>query len=390
MFTLLVRLFIPDYKNYSKPEVHRAYGTLCSAFAIALNIALVIAKLITASVSKSFSIRADAVNNLTDVGSSVLLLLAFFFAGMRPRPDRPFGHGRIEYVVGFVVAVLIIVCGIETGRDAIRHILHPSALAFSWLIVAVLVASIGVKFYMSFFMLSTSKKIGSEALHATSIDSMSDTISTFATLLGILLFHFTSNRLNLDGWLGLFVAIIILKAGVESAKGTLFQLLGTKPSPELIKRITDICMDHDAVMGIHDLVVHDYGPGRLHVSVHCVVPGDRYIFELHEAMDHIMLELDDAIGCESVIHMDPICTDDEHIAKMRDELQAAVQKLGPGVRIHDLRLVTGVNGSKAIFDCVIPYDVEPDKEKAEAAIQDIVTHLWENTLAVVKIDRPYV
>jgi len=390
MFSLLARLFIPDYKNYSKPEVHRAYGTLCSAFAIFLNILLVIAKLITASLSKSFSIHADAINNLTDVGSSVLLLLAFFFAGMRPRPDRPFGHGRIEYVVGFIVAVLIIVCGVETGRDAIRHILTPSSLSFSWLTVAVLAVSIGVKFYMSFFMLSTSKKIGSEALHATSIDSMSDTISTFATLFGLLLFKFSPNHWNLDGWLGLFVSVIILKAGIESAKGTLFQLLGTKPSPELIKKITDICMDHDAVMGIHDLVVHDYGPGRLHVSVHCEVPGDRNIFELHEAMDHIMLELDDAIGCESVIHMDPICTDDKHIAKMREELQAAVLKYGKDVRVHDLRLVTGITGSTAIFDCVVPYDVEPDKAKAEAAIKDIVRQLWSNTIAVVKIDRPYV
>lgn len=390
MFTLLSRLFIKNYDQPERPEVHRAYGTLCTMLIIALNMVLVVAKLLTAKLASSYSIRADAINNLTDVGSSLLLLLAFHFAGMKPQPNRPFGHGRIEYIAGIIIAGIIIYCGIETAKNAIQHILHPADLAFSWLAAGVLIGSIAMKFYMSYFSMSVSRKIHSEALHATGLDCMSDTITTGAALAGLLLHHFLPHHLNLDGWLALFVSVIIIKAGVDSAKGTLLQLLGTKPSPELVGHIEQICRNHPEVIGVHDLVVHDYGPGRMHVSVHCEVPGNGDIYVLHDAMDCIMKELDHTIGCTSVIHMDPVCTDDEHINEMCHQLADALKTLGEGVKIHDFRLVEGPSHTNVLFDCVVPFDVQPDEAKAEEQVREIVHALWKNAFPIVKIDRPYV
>ena len=389
MFALLARLFIKRHRDYARPEVRRAYGTLCTVYAIALNLLLAGVKLATGILCGSFAIRADAVNNFTDVGSSLLLAMGFYFAGMRPSPERPFGHGRIEYVAGFVVSVLVIVCGVETARESFRHILHPSDVAFSWPAVAILAFSIAVKFYMCFLMYSTARRIDSEALRATGVDSLGDTLSTFAALLGMVVLRLSQGRLNLDGWLGLFVGALILKTGVSSARGTLGKLLGTKPSPELIARIRDICLDHDLVIGIHDLIVHDYGPGRLHVSVHCEVPSTGDICEIHEVMDHIMNELDEKIGCESVIHMDPVRINDEHVSQMRTELADALKALGDGVQVNEFRLVETERHVKVMFDCVVPFDVEPDASKASVRVRQVVRDLWPNVLAVVKINRPY-
>lgn len=389
MFSILVRLFVTNWKDTENPDVRRAYGRICSILVIFLNILLVIAKLIVAHQSGSFSIRADAINNLTDVGSSVLLLIAFLFAGMKPRPDRPFGHGRIEYVAGFLVSVLILICGFETGKDAISNIMHPAEISFSWVTVGVLAGSIATKFYISCFSIGAAKKIDSEALKATGLDSLSDTISTFATLAGILIFAFSNGKYNLDGWLGLFVAILILKAGYESAKSMLMQLLGTKPSPELIEKINKICKGHPEVVGLHDLVVHDYGPGRLHISVHCEVPGDRNIFELHDVMDCIMQEIDKELGAESVVHMDPICVNNEHIMQMNAQLEAELAKLSPRLKIHDFRIVEGPTHTNVLFDCLVPLDFEYDEATTKQKINEIVKHLWNNAFPIVKIDRPY-
>ncbi len=389
MFTLLARLFIPNRKDLSDPKIHRAYGFLCSCLAIFLNLVLVGSKLLAAHLSHSASIRADAINNLSDAGSSVMLMLAFYFAGMKPQPHRPFGHGRIEYVAGFIVAALILLLGVELAKSSVTHILHPEPLLFSWPVAATLLASIGVKCYMGFYMLATSRKIHSSALHSTGMDSFSDTFATGATLLGLLIFHFTPWHLNLDGWLELVVSFLILKAGYEAAKEPLLQLLGTTPAPALVQRVQEICRSYPEVVGIHDLVVHDYGPGRLHISVHCEVPGDQDIFRLHEAMDNAMAEMDRKLGCISVIHMDPICTNDEHLEKMRTELSQALEALGNNVHIHDFRVVTGPTRDNVIFDCVVPYDVEPDVQKAEGRIKEIVHSLWPKANPIIQIDRPF-
>ncbi|MGN0867137.1 MAG: cation diffusion facilitator family transporter [Oligosphaeraceae bacterium] len=389
MLTLLARLFIPNRQDLSDPKVHRAYGFLCSCLAIFLNLVLVVSKLLAAHFSRSASIRADAINNLSDAGSSVMLMLAFYFAGMKPQPHRPFGHGRIEYVAGFIVAGLILLLGAELAKSSVLHILHPEPLQFSWAVAGTLVASIGVKCYMGLYMLLTSRKIHSSALRSTGMDSFSDTFATGATLVSLLVFHFTPGHLNLDGWLELVVSLLILKAGYEAAKDPLLQLLGTTPDPGLVQRVQEICRSYPEVVGIHDLVVHDYGPGRLHISVHCEVPGDQDIFQLHEAMDNAMAEMDRKLGCISVIHMDPICTNDERLDQMRTELSRALESVGHDVHIHDFRVVTGPTRDNVIFDCVVPYDVEPDVRRAEARIKEIVHSLWPKANPIVQVDRPF-
>lgn len=389
MLTLLARIFIRNRKDLSDPKVHRAYGFLCSCLAIFLNIVLVVSKLIAAYHAQSAAIRADAINNLSDAGSSLMLMFAFYFAGMKPQPHRPFGHGRIEYVAGFLVAAVILVLGADLAKASVGHILHPQPLSFSWTVVWVLVGSIAVKCYMGLYMLLTAKKIHASALHSAGLDSFSDTFATGATLLGLLVFHFTPGHWNLDGWLELVVSLLILKTAYDAGREPLLQLLGTTPDPELVKKVRQICLSHPEVLGIHDLVIHDYGPGRLHISVHCEVPGDQDIFRLHEAMDTAMDEMDHQLGCVSVIHMDPVCTNDDHLTRKRKLLEKALSKLGPGVSIHDFRMVTGPTRDNVIFDCVVPYDVEPDTVKAEARIQEILKTLWPNTTAIVHVDRPY-
>jgi len=239
-------------------------------------------------------------------------------------------------------------------------------------------------------MISISKKIHSEALKATGLDSLSDTLSTFMAMAALLIFRFTPNHLNIDAWFGLGVSLIILKTGLESAWATIKQLLGTKPDKSLIDEIKKICMKYDEVIGIHDIVVHDYGPGRLHISVHCEVSGDGNIYHLHDAMDRIMREMDDKLNCESVVHMDPVCTDDERVTEMREKLEQAVKAYGKDVHIHDFRIVDGPSHVNLIFDCVVPFDVESDTKKAEEEIRKIACGLWPNSFAVIKIDRPYV
>ncbi len=390
MITLLARLFIKDWRNYDAPQVRRRYGVLCAVVAIVLNLSMVVAKWLSASWANSASIRADAINNLSDVCSGLLLALAFHLSGMKPQPHRPFGHGRIEYLAGFGVGVLILLLGAELIKASVTHILHPQELVFSWWAAATLLASIALKCYMGHFMLDTSRKVHSSALYSTGMDSLSDTLSTAAVLMGLILFKWFPNSMNLDGWLELVVALIIVKAGIDAVKTPLLQLLGTTPDPELVKKVEKICLSHPEVVGIHDLVVHDYGPGRLHISVHCEVPGNEDIYKLHEVLTEAMEQMDEELGCISVIHMDPLHTDDKHVAKMRDELGAALAVLGHDVRVHDFRVVPGPTRSNVIFDCVVPYDVEEDAAKAKARIVSIVKELWPDTDAIVQIDRPYI
>ena len=392
MIEFLARLFIKHAEDTSDPEVRRAYGTLCSVVAIVLNALLFAAKLIIGRATGSVTIRADAMNNLTDAGSAVLILVTFKLAGQKPSPERPFGHGRIEYVSGMIVAAIILVLGVEFARESIGKILHPEALDTTTLAatIVILLLSIAVKFCMGMFSKGIGKRIDSAALKAAGAENMTDTVTTFAALVSLLIYALTPRHCNLDGWFGILVSLLIIKAGVESAWETLGQLLGRRPDPELVKQVEDICRSYPEIVGVHDLVIHDYGPGRLMISLHAEVPGNGDIYALHDAMDRAMAELDTKLGCESVIHMDPICTDDEKVVVKRTELSAALAKLGDGVTIHDFRMVTGPTHTNVIFDCVIPYELKLTEEEAKTMVKEAVASLWDNTYAIVKIDRPYV
>lgn len=389
MIELLSRIFIRNRENTQDPGVRSAWGTLCSVVTICLNILLFAGKYITGMLSGSVAIMADSFNNLSDAGSSVMILLGFKFAGIKPTEDRPFGHGRIEYIVAMAVSVMIILVGVSSFREAVQIILHPEPVSISVITFVILLVSIAVKLYMAFYGTRIAERIGSLALKASARENISDTISTFLALVSIFVSYFFA--VNIDGYAAIIVSCILLWSGIQSGWETLKQLLGKKADPELVSQIHDIVMSYDEIIGMHDLVVHDYGPGRLYISLHCEVPGDRNVYELHDAMDRAMLELDGKLHCESIIHMDPVNRDDGVTEPMRKAVSAALtEKLDPAVMIHDFRVIPGPTHTNVVFDAVIPHRFRLTDEEAKTEIQRIVRELFDHpTNAVVTIDKPY-
>ena len=302
MIRLLSRWLIPDRDNVSSPAVRRAYGTLCGAVGIALNILLFIGKFFAGQLSGSIAVTADAFNNLSDAGSSAVTLLGFRLAGKKPDTDHPFGHGRIEYISGLIVAGLILLMGVELAKSSFDKILHPEAVTFSLMAIAIMAASVCVKVYMWLYNRAVGRKIKSAAMEATATDSLSDTVSTLAVLLAMLIGKWTG--LAVDGYVGLVVALFILFSAYKAAKETLSPLLGQAPDPALVQQIRDIVLSNDTVLGVHDLVVHDYGPGRLMITLHAEVPAHGDIMAMHDVIDNIEKELMERLHCHAVIHME--------------------------------------------------------------------------------------
>ena len=388
MISLLSRLFIKNYKDYENAQVRRAYGTLCGSVGICLNILLFIGKYFAGTLSGSIAIVADSFNNLSDAGSSLITLLGFRLAGKKPDPDHPYGHGRIEYISGLIVAFLILLMGFELAKSSIAKILSPEPMQAGWLPAAILVASICVKVYMFLYNRAVGKKIGSAAMAATATDSLSDSIATTVVLLSMGVAHFF--RVNIDGFAGLAVALFILYAGYGAAKDTLAPLLGQAPDPELVKRVTDIVMAHPEVIGIHDLVVHDYGPGRKMVTLHTEVDGKGDFFTLHDAIDNIERELTAECGCHATIHMDPIESDNETVLEMREKVAELVRRIDPAITIHDFRLVPGKTHTNVIFDAVVPAGLPMTEEAVAERIRLLVADAYPNYYAVVDIDQAYI
>ena len=387
MISLLSRLFIKNYKDYENAQVRRAYGTLCGSVGICLNILLFIGKYFAGTLSGSIAIVADSFNNLSDAGSSLITLLGFRLAGKKPDPDHPYGHGRIEYISGLIVAFLILLMGFELAKSSIAKILSPEPMQAGWLPAAILVASICVKVYMFLYNRAVGKKIDSAAMAATATDSLSDSIATTVVLLSMGVAHFF--RVNIDGFAGLAVALFILYAGYGAAKDTLAPLLGQAPDPELVKRVTDIVMAHPEVIGIHDLVVHDYGPGRKMVTLHTEVDGKGDFFTLHDAIDNIERELTAECGCHATIHMDPIESDNETVLEMREKVAELVRRIDPAITIHDFRLVPGKTHTNVIFDAVVPAGLPMTEEAVAERIRLLVADAYPNYYAVVDIDQAY-
>lgn len=388
MITLLSKIFIKNHDDVTNPAVRKAYGMLCSLTGIFLNVLLFAGKYIAGTLAGSIAVTADAFNNLSDAGSSVITLLGFRMASKKPDPDHPFGHGRIEYLSGLAVSLIIIVVGVQLGLESIDKIRSPEEIDASLLPMLILVASICVKGYMFFYNRAVGRKINSPGMSATATDSLSDCIATLVVLISMLVARFTG--VNIDGWSGAVVAVFIIYSGFSAARDTLSPLLGSAPDPELVKRIVDIVMAHPEVLNVHDLVVHDYGPGRLMVSLHAEVPGDGDIYELHDAIDTAEYELQRELGCNAVIHMDPVSTDDSKTGRMRDELAEAVDGLGYGITIHDFRIVDGPTHTNVIFDAVLPNDSPLTEDEAKKTLETLVNSLWENTHPKVHIDRPFV
>ena len=388
MIALLVKKFIKDCENVTAPAVRQAYGMLCGIVGICLNIVLFALKFFAGTISGSIAITADAFNNLSDAGASVVTLLGFKLAGKKPDPDHPFGHGRIEYLSGLAVSMVILLMGFELLRDAVDKILHPEAVEFSVLAVVILLASICGKFYMYFYNHAVGKKIDSAAMQATATDSLSDCIATGAVLLATLVGHWTS--LQIDGWCGLIVSGLILFAGYNAAKDTIAPLLGQPPEQEFVDEIERIVMAHELVRGVHDLVVHDYGPGRVMITLHAEVPADHNIMDIHDEIDLIEVELREKLGCEATIHMDPIDMNDTTVMETREKVTQLVRLIDETITIHDFRMVTGPTHTNVIFDAVVPFAFRLSDKEVEERIKDAVRTLDGNYFAVIQIDKSYV
>ena len=388
MITLLARLFIKDRDKVADAAVRRAYGMLCSLTGIGLNVLLFLGKYLAGRLSGSIAMTADAFNNLSDAGSSVITLLGFRMAAKKPDPGHPFGHGRIEYLSGVAVSIIIIVVGVQLGLESIDKIMNPQPVDAGLLPMLVLVASICVKGYMFAYNRGIGRKINSPGMAATAMDSLSDSIATSVVLISMLLSRFAG--VNADGWGGIAVACFIIFSGFKAAKETLSPLLGNPPDPQLVHDITSIVFSHSEVMNVHDLIVHDYGPGRLMVSLHAEVPGNGNIYALHDTIDTIEYELSSKLGCDAVIHMDPVNPDGTKTAHMRDELAEAAKSIDPRLSIHDFRIVDGPTHTNVIFDAVLPNDSKLTEEEAVAQLETLVHSLWQNSHPKVHIDRPFV
>ena len=388
MIGLLAKHLIKDYQNITAPEVRRAYGVLCGAVGIAINLLLFALKLLAGTLAGSVAITADAFNNLSDAGASIVTLLGFRLAGQKPDTEHPFGHGRIEYISGLIVSLVILLMGFELLRDAVGAILHPEAVECSALTVSILLISICATCYMYCYNHGVGKKLNAAAMQATAADSLSDCAATTAVLLATLAGHFL--HWQIDGWCGLVVSLLILWAGFQAAKDTLSPLLGQPPTEEFVQQIHDIVMANKSICGIHDLVVHDYGPGRVMISLHAEVPAHGDILALHDEIDNVEKELHDRLGCEAVIHMDPIVTNDEAVNAAHEKIAALVRSIDENISIHDFRMVTGPTHTNVIFDAVVPYRCKMSDREAEEKIKKAVHELDPHYFAVVQIDKSYV
>ena len=387
MINFLAKHFIPDHENTADKAVRQAYGTLCGAMGILLNLMLFAGKYLAGFWSGSVAVMADAFNNLTDAGSSIITLLGIRMAGKQPDPHHPFGHGRMEYLSGVAVSILIIIVGLELGRDSMHRILSPAPVDCSPLTVGILMASVAVKLYMFAYNRAIGRKIGSPGMGATAVDSLSDAASTLVVLLAVLLDRFLS--VSVDGWGGILVAAFILYSGIKSTKETLDPLLGSAPDPELVREIEAIVLQHPEILNVHDLIVHDYGPGRRMISLHAEVPGDGDIFALHDAVDSAEVELARQLNCSAIIHMDPISPNDSKTAALRAQVAAFAEHIDPAITIHDFRLVDGPTHMKIIFDAVLPYEAPVSPEELARSLEAYVSATWPNAAAVIQIDRPY-
>ena len=388
MIEFLARVFIRHRDTLSPSALRQAYGQLCGAVGIGLNLLLFAGKLFAGTISGSIAITADAFNNLSDAGSSVVTLLGFRLAGRKPDPEHPFGHGRMEYISGLAVAGLILLMGVELGKSSLKKILSPEEIVSSPLVLAILAVSVAVKLYMFYYNRSIGKKIKSAAMSATATDSLSDAVSTTAVLIATLVGQFTG--LNIDGWVGLLVALFILFSAYKAAKETLSPLLGQTPDPEFVDRIEQIVLSYPEVLNIHDLIVHDYGPGRMMISLHAEVSADGDLLQLHDVIDNAEHRLKKELGCMAVIHMDPIITNDAHTDALRMAVAEKVKSIDPRLTIHDFRTVSGPTHTNLIFDVVVPYDVKLTADEVRRRIGALVKELDENYFAVVQVDNSYV
>ena len=385
MTSLLCKLFIKNYEDVRSPRVIRAYGTLSSVLGIILNILLSAFKLLAGVLSASVSITADAVNNLSDAGSQVISLISFKMSAKPADKDHPFGHARFEYVASMIVSLMILSVSFELLRSSVNKIISPTSTEIGTLSTAVLVISVAVKLWIFLFNRKIAKRINSTMIKATSLDSLSDAAATLAVLVSMLISKHT--ELATDGYMGIAISVLIFIAGIKILLDTKNSILGSPPDPETVSDIARIVEEYPDILGIHDLVVHNYGAGNTIASLHAEVDGEKNVFETHDVIDNIEKRLFSELGVRTTIHMDPIVTNDEETDALKTEVIKIVTLTDPVLTIHDFRFVKGITHSNLIFDVCAPFELKLSDEELKMSISSNLSKLNPNYFAVITIDR---
>ncbi|HBL41091.1 MAG TPA: cation-efflux pump [Ruminococcaceae bacterium] len=387
MSQILIRLFIKDYRDTGNVKVRARYGILSGIVGIILNLILSGVKLLIGTLSNSISITADALNNLSDAGNSCISVLGFRMSSKPADEEHPYGHGRIEYLAGMGVSVVIMFMGFELIKSSVEKIIHPETPEFSWASVLVLLISIGGKVWLAFFNRAIGKRIHSGTINAVVMDSLSDVAATSFTILAL----FLSRRFSLpfDGIFGIVVAGFVFFAGFSVFRDTLAPLLGQPPTEEFVKTIEDKIMSYEGILGVHDLIVHDYGPNRCFISAHAEVSASTDIMESHDLMDVIERDIHTDLGLNITLHMDPIVTDDEKVTEAKQLAEEIIAEIDPNLSLHDFRMVSGPHHTNLIFDVVVPFSLKINDHELLEQINQKLSERKENYFSVITIDRSY-
>ena len=385
MIDLLLKRFIKDYDKTKNPEVRTRYGVFAGIVGIISNLILFLAKILAGVLSASVSIMADAVNNLSDAGSSIVTLIGFKLAGKPADYEHPYGHGRIEYISGFIVSGAIIIMGFELLTTSFRKILHPTPLEVSVPSLIILVLSILMKMWMAKFNKYLGNKVDSAAMKATATDSLSDCVATSVVLIGVLLTLFSD--INIDGIAGVVVAVFVILAGFGAAKDTLQPLLGQPPTKEFVQELENIVLQDKHIIGVHDLIVHNYGPGRVYASLHAEVPANMDMMEAHDYIDMAERRVEKRMKCFISIHMDPVITDDEVINEQKAVVQEIIDDISPDISMHDFRTIKGPHITNLIFDVLVPFGFNMKDDEIVGRIKDALRNKHENWRAVIQVDK---
>ena len=388
MFELLCKAFIKDCEKKDDPIVRERYGTVFSILSIGCNIVMVILKLIISFISNSISIRADALNNLSDVGSNLATLFGFRLSNKHPDSDHPYGHGRMEYVAGMIVSFLILLVAFEAIKEAVMKIISPISLNFTYVSVIVLILSICIKLFMAYMNDHASKAIDSPTLKAAAQDSLNDSVMTLATLLSLVFYKFSG--INIDAIIGLIVSLFVLKAGIEIFRDVLDTILGKAPDRQLISQIEADIMEHEGILGIHDLLLHDYGPGHKFMSLHAEVDASIPVLDTHDMIDNIENEMLEKYHILTSIHMDPIDTKDELANVLKEQVKDLVREIDERYNIHDFRIVRGNTHSNLVFDVLLPAEDEISHEELKKKICEKVSQIDPTYKCVIQIDHSFV
>ena len=388
MTNFIIKMFIKDYENVNDPKVRESYGVTSSIVGLIANILLSVGKIVTGFLFNSISVMADGVNNVSDAASSVITLIGFKISGKPADKDHPFGHARVEYLTGLILGIAVLLVGVELIKTSFDKIMNPSRTTFSLAMVIVLVLSILIKLWLSLFYNKLGSKIASSTIIAASTDSRNDVISTAVVLISLFISRATG--FEIDGYVGVLVAIFILYSGYEILKDILNPLLGEMPDEDFVKSIEDKILTYDGILNIHDLVVHNYGPNRYFATVHAEVDAKEDIMKAHDLIDNIERDFARELNINLVIHLDPIITDDKEINALRSMTEEKIKSIDERLTIHDFRVVKGETHTNLIFDVLVPVDCDMKSQDLVSLIEKEIQSENETYFAVITVDKNYV